>query len=127
MNNPDIDWVPERWEESVNSVLDNAYTYGRSAISDGVRFILFISPFYTSKRQVCLSNLLDSDSKSRERSRTGESGTDGEESLGALGSSLSGVDDVKYRSRSRGSYCKCYVCVYRLGELQRKLRKNALT
>jgi len=41
MNNPDIDWVPEKWEESVNSVLDNAYTYGRSAISDGVRFILF--------------------------------------------------------------------------------------
>ncbi|XP_012529068.1 transmembrane protein 245 isoform X2 [Monomorium pharaonis] len=37
MNNPDIDWVPEKWEESVNSVLDNAYTYGRSAISDGIR------------------------------------------------------------------------------------------
>ncbi|XP_033228486.1 transmembrane protein 245 [Belonocnema kinseyi] len=37
MNNPDIDWVPEQWEESVNSVLDNAYTYGRSAISDGVK------------------------------------------------------------------------------------------
>ena len=36
MNNPDIDWVPQQWEESVNSVLDNAYTYGRSAISDGV-------------------------------------------------------------------------------------------
>lgn len=36
VNNPDIDWVPEQWEESVNSVLDNAYTYGRSAISDGV-------------------------------------------------------------------------------------------
>lgn len=38
MNNPDIDWVPEKWEESVNSVLDNAYTYGRTAISEGVRF-----------------------------------------------------------------------------------------
>ncbi|EZA55926.1 transmembrane protein 245 isoform X2 [Ooceraea biroi] len=37
VNNPDIDWVPEQWEESVNSVLDNAYTYGRSAISDGIR------------------------------------------------------------------------------------------
>lgn len=37
MNNPDIDWVPEKWEESVNSVLDNAYTYGRSAISEGIR------------------------------------------------------------------------------------------
>lgn len=40
MNNPDIEWVPEKWEESVNSVLDNAYTYGRSALSDGVRSIL---------------------------------------------------------------------------------------
>lgn len=37
VNNPDIDWVPAQWEESVNSVLDNAYTYGRSAIADGVR------------------------------------------------------------------------------------------
>lgn len=37
MNNPDIDWLPEQWEDSVNTVLDNAYTYGRSAISDGVR------------------------------------------------------------------------------------------
>ncbi|CAL7949983.1 unnamed protein product [Xylocopa violacea] len=37
MNNPDIDWLPEQWEDSVNSVLDNAYTYGRSAISDGIR------------------------------------------------------------------------------------------
>ncbi|KAL0103990.1 hypothetical protein PUN28_016978 [Cardiocondyla obscurior] len=37
MNNPDIDWVPEKWEESVNSILDNAYTYGRSAISDAIR------------------------------------------------------------------------------------------
>ncbi|XP_011301912.1 transmembrane protein 245 isoform X2 [Fopius arisanus] len=37
VNNPDIDWVPEQWEESVNSVLDNAYTYGRSAISDGIK------------------------------------------------------------------------------------------
>ncbi|XP_020280671.1 transmembrane protein 245 isoform X2 [Pseudomyrmex gracilis] len=37
MNNPDIEWMPEKWEESVNSVLDNAYTYGRSAISDGIR------------------------------------------------------------------------------------------
>lgn len=36
INNPDIDWVPQQWEESVNSVLDNAYTYGRAAISDGV-------------------------------------------------------------------------------------------
>lgn len=36
VNNADIDWVPEQWEDSVNSVLDNAYTYGRSAISDGV-------------------------------------------------------------------------------------------
>jgi len=43
MNNPDIDWVPEKWEESVNSVLDNAYTYGRTAISDGVckKFLSF--------------------------------------------------------------------------------------
>ncbi|XP_012254878.1 transmembrane protein 245 isoform X2 [Athalia rosae] len=37
VNNADIDWVPEQWEDSVNSVLDNAYTYGRSAISDGVK------------------------------------------------------------------------------------------
>ncbi|XP_072754587.1 transmembrane protein 245 isoform X2 [Anoplolepis gracilipes] len=37
MNNPDIDWVPEKWEESVNSVLDNAYTYGRTALSEGIR------------------------------------------------------------------------------------------
>ncbi|KAK2580315.1 hypothetical protein KPH14_012552 [Odynerus spinipes] len=37
INNPDIDWVPQEWEESVNSVLDNAYTYGRSAISDGIK------------------------------------------------------------------------------------------
>jgi len=50
MNNPDIDWVPEKWEESVNSVLDNAYTYGRSAISDGVRFILFTFTFCTYER-----------------------------------------------------------------------------
>ncbi|XP_066584766.1 transmembrane protein 245 isoform X2 [Prorops nasuta] len=40
MNNPDIDWVPEQWEQSVNSVLDNAYTYGRSAISDGVKSLV---------------------------------------------------------------------------------------
>ncbi|XP_043485933.1 transmembrane protein 245 isoform X2 [Polistes fuscatus] len=40
INNPDIDWVPQEWEESVNSVLDNAYTYGRSAISDGIRKIV---------------------------------------------------------------------------------------
>ncbi|KAG5309294.1 TM245 protein, partial [Acromyrmex insinuator] len=44
MSNSDIDWVPEKWEESVNSVLDNVYTYGRSAISDGVRFTLFTFP-----------------------------------------------------------------------------------
>ncbi|XP_034941416.1 transmembrane protein 245 isoform X2 [Chelonus insularis] len=37
VNNPDIDWLPKQWEESVNSVLDNAYTYGRSAIADGVK------------------------------------------------------------------------------------------
>ncbi|XP_017767693.1 PREDICTED: LOW QUALITY PROTEIN: transmembrane protein 245 [Eufriesea mexicana] len=37
INNPDIDWLPEQWEDSVNSVLDNAYTYGRSAISDGIK------------------------------------------------------------------------------------------
>nr|XP_003705202.1 PREDICTED: transmembrane protein 245 isoform X1 [Megachile rotundata] len=37
MNNPDIDWLPEQWEDSVNSVLDNAYTYGRGAISDGIK------------------------------------------------------------------------------------------
>lgn len=37
INNPDIDWVPQEWEESVNSVLDNAYTYGRGAISEGVK------------------------------------------------------------------------------------------
>lgn len=36
VNNADIDWVPQQWEDSVNSVLDNAYTYGRGAISDGV-------------------------------------------------------------------------------------------
>jgi len=48
MNNPDIDWVPEKWEESVNSILDNAYTYGRTAISDGVckRFISFFFLVY---------------------------------------------------------------------------------
>ncbi|XP_018058918.1 PREDICTED: transmembrane protein 245 isoform X1 [Atta colombica] len=40
MSNPDIDWVPEKWEESVNSVLDNIYTYGRSAISDGIRSLV---------------------------------------------------------------------------------------
>ncbi|XP_008554511.1 transmembrane protein 245 [Microplitis demolitor] len=37
VHNPDIDWVPEQWENSVNSVLDNAYTYGRSVIADGVK------------------------------------------------------------------------------------------
>ncbi|XP_076234902.1 transmembrane protein 245 isoform X3 [Calliopsis andreniformis] len=37
INNPDIDWLPEEWENSVNSVLDNAYTYGRGAISDGIK------------------------------------------------------------------------------------------
>lgn len=37
VNNPDIDWLPQQWEESVNSLLDNAYTYGRTAISDGVK------------------------------------------------------------------------------------------
>lgn len=37
VSNPDIDWLPQQWEDSVNSVLDNAYTYGRSAISDGVK------------------------------------------------------------------------------------------
>ncbi|XP_015110746.1 transmembrane protein 245 isoform X1 [Diachasma alloeum] len=40
VNNPDIDWVPQQWEESVNSVLDNAYTYGRSAISDGIKGLM---------------------------------------------------------------------------------------
>ncbi|XP_017879657.1 transmembrane protein 245 isoform X2 [Ceratina calcarata] len=40
LNNPDIDWLPEQWEESVNSVFDNAYTYGRSAISDGIKSIV---------------------------------------------------------------------------------------
>ncbi|XP_011151880.1 transmembrane protein 245 isoform X2 [Harpegnathos saltator] len=40
MNKSDIDWVPEKWEESVNSVLDNAYTYGRTAISDGIRRLM---------------------------------------------------------------------------------------
>ncbi|XP_034177149.1 transmembrane protein 245 isoform X2 [Osmia lignaria lignaria] len=40
MNNPDIDWLPEHWEDSVNSVLDNAYTYGRSAISDGIKSLV---------------------------------------------------------------------------------------
>ncbi|KAF7991955.1 hypothetical protein HCN44_010756 [Aphidius gifuensis] len=37
VNNPDIDWLPQQWEESVNSLLDNAYTYGRTAISDGIK------------------------------------------------------------------------------------------
>lgn len=37
VNNPDIDWLPQQWEDSVNSLLDNAYTYGRTAISDGVK------------------------------------------------------------------------------------------
>ncbi|CAK9813950.1 Transmembrane protein 245 [Anthophora quadrimaculata] len=40
MNNPDIDWLPDQWENSVNSVLDNAYTFGRSAISDGIKGIV---------------------------------------------------------------------------------------
>lgn len=40
LNNPDIDWLPEQWEDSVNSVLDNAYTYGRSAISDGIKSLV---------------------------------------------------------------------------------------
>lgn len=49
MNNSDIDWLPEEWEDSVNSVLDNAYTYGRSAISDGVRYMcIFIITKYIS-------------------------------------------------------------------------------
>ena len=49
LNNPDIDWLPEQWEDSVNSVLDNAYTYGRSAISDGVRYMyIFIIAKYIS-------------------------------------------------------------------------------
>lgn len=58
MNNPDIDWVPEKWEESVNSVLDNAYTYGRSAISDGVRFPLFIFPLLPRVNALSLLNRL---------------------------------------------------------------------
>ncbi|KAJ8674106.1 hypothetical protein QAD02_005368 [Eretmocerus hayati] len=37
INNPDIDWIPQQWENSVNSMLDNAYIYGRSAISDGIK------------------------------------------------------------------------------------------
>lgn len=37
VHNPDIDWVPEQWEDSVNSVLDNAYTYGRSAIAHALK------------------------------------------------------------------------------------------
>lgn len=41
INNPDIDWVPQQWEESVNSMLDNAYLYGRTAISDGVRALFY--------------------------------------------------------------------------------------
>lgn len=41
LNHPDIDWVPEHWEESINSVLDNAYVYGRTAISDGVSIFYF--------------------------------------------------------------------------------------
>lgn len=123
MNNPDIDWVPEKWEESVNSVLDNAYTYGRSAISDGVRFTLFPPSFCTCK-QVCLFSLVNSDSRSCERSRTSKSRANGEESLGALGSSLSGMDDVKHGFGFCWSYCKCHVCVFRLGELQRKLWEN---
>ncbi|XP_031833706.2 transmembrane protein 245 isoform X1 [Nomia melanderi] len=40
LNNPDIDWLPEQWEDSVSNVLSNAYTYGRSAISDGVKGIV---------------------------------------------------------------------------------------
>ncbi|XP_014205966.1 transmembrane protein 245 isoform X2 [Copidosoma floridanum] len=36
MNNPDIDWVPQQLEESVNSVLDSIYMHGRSAISNGI-------------------------------------------------------------------------------------------
>ncbi|XP_011498566.1 PREDICTED: transmembrane protein 245 isoform X2 [Ceratosolen solmsi marchali] len=45
MNHPDIDWVPQQWEESVNSVLDNAYVYGRTAISDGIRkFVKDLEP-----------------------------------------------------------------------------------
>lgn len=49
MSNPDIDWVPQQWEASMNSVLDNAYTYGRSAISDGV---------YLFKYFLVLNNLI---------------------------------------------------------------------
>ncbi|XP_012272149.1 transmembrane protein 245 isoform X2 [Orussus abietinus] len=40
INNPNIDWIPEQWEQSVNSVLDNAYTYGRDAISAGVKSLM---------------------------------------------------------------------------------------
>lgn len=45
MNNPDIDWVPQQLQDSVNSVLDNAYMYGRTAISDGVRLLNYVRIF----------------------------------------------------------------------------------
>ncbi|XP_076166414.1 transmembrane protein 245 isoform X2 [Ptiloglossa arizonensis] len=40
MSDSGIDWLPDQWEDSINSVLNNIYTYGRSAISDGVKGLL---------------------------------------------------------------------------------------
>lgn len=124
MNNPDIDWVPEKWEESVNSVLDNAYTYGRSAISDGVRliFCLFFFVHTNTRFSQLLDDLPNLDPRSCERFRTGESGADGEKGSRTLGSPLPSVDDVEYRSNSRGTHCRYYVCIFRLGKSQGKLR-----
>ncbi|XP_043273507.1 transmembrane protein 245 isoform X2 [Venturia canescens] len=57
VNNPDIDWLPEQWEESVNSVLDNAYTYGRTAIADGVKSL--VKDFEPSKAEMLEKKVLE--------------------------------------------------------------------
>lgn len=45
MNNPDIDWIPQSWEDSINNVLDDAYTHGRDFISKGVRLFILNLPY----------------------------------------------------------------------------------
>ncbi|XP_058792430.1 transmembrane protein 245 isoform X2 [Phymastichus coffea] len=60
LNHRDIDWVPEQWEESVNSVLDNAYVYGRTAISDGIKkFVKDLEPVKAEQMEKKVLELWD--------------------------------------------------------------------
>lgn len=46
-------YLPEGWEEKLDSLIDNAYTYGREGISTGVSvFILF----YNKAKRTLTSN-----------------------------------------------------------------------